>query len=241
MSYSPFFLSGFQHASSTSTSAEKLPQCHGSQSPDADARRLRAKRHRSTSTLNSLAGSMPPSKSLPEIPATPTSSSFFLPDKSRTMDISYPSNGNICRTIPLSTVLRSNSTVSKSTVSTRYRRNKRSDALERLEGRSSQWYFKARDSWMRSRPSRKRSSNNFMSMSDESDYDENDNSFVDVGLDVRLTSPSISATPSRTSFWFTQKRTSNLFITPLHSFIDLAENDTRAKWKGKSLVEVSPS
>ncbi|KAL0066061.1 hypothetical protein AAF712_006891 [Marasmius tenuissimus] len=208
--------------------------------------------------MNSTKSSVPPSAALPPIPSSPTPSSILLPKDSNLPSTSSKNTSTVAsssrHTFPLS-ILRSNSTVTSSTVSTRHRRTKRSDALARLEGRSSQWYSKGRESWLRARPSQKKPYGDFMSMSDDSDAeDENDDSFIDIGLEFDVGSTRVHEQRS-TTFRLTsatKRRSSKLLpslSTPLHSFIDLADQDARVRtethtgkrrsWRGMSFIEIS--
>ncbi|KAL0577228.1 hypothetical protein V5O48_004771, partial [Marasmius crinis-equi] len=102
----------------------------------------------------------------------------------------------------------------------------------------------------------KKPCNDFMSMSDDSDDEaENDDSFIDIGLEFDVDSipvtPTISAGASFRLASPPRKRTSKLLpslSTPFHSFIDLAEHDTRPRtdpstrkrsWRGRSFIEIA--
>ncbi|ESK94866.1 hypothetical protein Moror_14139 [Moniliophthora roreri MCA 2997] len=105
---------------------------------------------------------------LPKEPSSPAPSSTLIPSTS-SLKILAPKPLSISATVP-KLGNRSNSTRTSSTVSTHYRRTKRSDALARLEGRGAK--------------------RNFMSMSDDEEADE---SFLDIAQDSSPRRSSISS------------------------------------------------
>ncbi|KAK7060843.1 hypothetical protein VNI00_000576 [Paramarasmius palmivorus] len=109
--------------------------------------------------------------SLPSEPISPAPSSTLLPS-SPSVKIIAPKPKALSIISPAPKLAqRTNSTRTTSTVSTRYRRTRRSDALARLEGRGAK--------------------RNFMSMSD--DEEEEDESFLDIAQEMSPRRGSISS------------------------------------------------
>ncbi|KAF9266755.1 hypothetical protein L218DRAFT_996318 [Marasmius fiardii PR-910] len=129
-------------------------------------------------------GSSPKSQSS-SVAKSSASHVSFLPLSSSPLKTSFNAKPASIIT-PSNSLARSNSTLTKktsSTVSTRYRRAKRTDALARLEGRASHW--EGRFSWCAA-PTRKNSvkrSYNFMSMSDDEGDSDVEESFFDIGFE----------------------------------------------------------
>ncbi|KAJ8095123.1 hypothetical protein AAF712_006889 [Marasmius tenuissimus] len=203
---------------------------------------------RSSSSMRSMPSPKPvPSVSLPALPtlpersASPTPSSVliplspkFSPRKNQLSTTSAPkptrvsfapssppkriSSGAKPAAVSSTAVNRTNSVRTSSTVSTRYRRARRTDALAQLEGRASHW--EGRFSWQPV-PTRKNSikrSFNFMSMSDDEAESDEEESFFDVGFDFTPSSdhnrshssPDVPLSPTeRISGWLTSPTSPN--------------------------------
>ncbi|KAL0577226.1 hypothetical protein V5O48_004769 [Marasmius crinis-equi] len=206
--YSSFFMSGFQHASTSTSITPTFPvdeddlfvpdfRRRGSLPTDESAsvekqlsvRKPKSKRERSwlsldlasqRSSLRSMPSPKPiPSMCLPALPECPSS-----PTPSSIL-LPTPTKSTRVSFAPKPTIIKRASvtkpltrTNSIVTTTSSTRRARRSDALARLEGKVSHW-----DAVSRKNSINKRSFN-FMSMSDDEDDEDECESFFDVGFDM---------------------------------------------------------
>ncbi|KAG7093490.1 hypothetical protein E1B28_007165 [Marasmius oreades] len=153
--------------------------------------------------------------------------------------------------VSLNPLARSNSTVTKktsSTVSTRYRRARRTDALARLEGRASHW--EGRFSWspVAARKNSVKRSYNFMSMSDDEADSDVEESFFDIGFDFSSSdshhrihsSPDVPISPTDAASVWTTSPISPASQQPPMPSVTLSRALTHKRQRSHTLSQLLP-